>query len=165
MAQENYKFVEGPIELKDVMIGSGGWRNFGGKKTEANKSGERRFTIFLPRDLYEELYEEGWYVKHKPENEGKNSEFIFEVSVRFDVFPPSYMELQTADGAKVQLTEETLGMLDTTDIDYCEVIINPYNWSVNDKKGVKAYLDQIRVKARAPRRSLNGSMHRDEEDY
>lgn len=161
---DNYKYIEDNMELKDVYIGPGGWRNFSGTKTDNNKSGERKFTIFLPEDLYYDLYEEGWNVKHKEEYAGKNCEYILDIFIRFDVYPPSMMKLKSADGSEVILTEETVGMLDSVDIKTANVVINPYNWDVNGKQGVKAYLDQIEVVAKPPRRSLRASLSRNEEE-
>ena len=62
------------------------------------------------------------------------------------------------------LSEENVGILDSVDIDHATVEIRPYNWDVNGKTGVKAYVRELLVYARPPRRALNGSLRNDDEE-
>ena len=146
------------VELKNVTIGRGSYRNFSGTVGMYNKSGDRKFSIFLPQEVADELLELGWYVKTKPgRREGDDPINQFDIAVAFDPYPPT-IELISHDGTKSYLTEETVGILDELDIARADLEIRPYNWNVNGKTGVKAYLKTLKVHARPPRRSLNASM-------
>lgn len=156
----NGKFVEGNWELTDCTIGRGGWRNFD------SKDGEYSFTIFLPKQIYEQLEEEGWYVRHKEQYEGREYEYTIEVGFSFDKFPPD-ITVVANDGTTVMINRENVALLQTADIENASVIIRPYNWK-NEKKGdsgCAAKLDQMTVWLKKPRRSVSASLRSyDEED-
>lgn len=159
------KFVSENFRIEDAYIPGGRWRNFSGVKSEVNKTGERKFNIFLPGELAEIMEDLGWYIKHKePYREGDDPIHLIEVTVSWKLRAPS-IKLISYDGKETNLTEETVGILDTVDIDNATVEINPNNWNVNGKTGCKAYLWEIIVTARPPRRAYNGSLHRDEDDF
>jgi hypothetical protein len=44
------------------------------------------------------------------------------------------------------------------------VEIRPYNWDVNGRQGTKAYVRELLVYARPPRRALNGGFRNEEEE-
>ena len=140
------------------------FRNFSGTKTEFNKAGNRQFSIFLPQETADVLEEAGWYIKHKPaRNEGDDLRNQLDVSVMFGKYPP-IIKLISHDGVESYLNEENVGILDTVDIDNATVEIRPYNWDVNGKTGVKAYVRELQVYARPPRRALNGSLHNEDDE-
>ena len=157
----NGKYVTEKWELTDCTIGRGGWRNFD------SPNGECSFTIFLPKQLYEAMEEEGWYVRHKEQYEGRDYEYTIEVTFSFDKYPPD-ITMVTSDGATVMITKDNVNLLQTADIENASVIIRPYNWK-NEKKGdsgVSAKLDQMTVWLAKPRRSMSASLRSidDEED-
>lgn len=153
--------VEENVVIENAQIR---FRNFSGTKTEFNKAGNRQFSIFLPKDTADALEEAGWYIKHKPpRNEGDDPRNQLDVSVMFGKYPP-IIKLISHDGVESYLNEENVGILDTVDIDHATVEIRPYNWEVNGKTGVKAYVRELLAYARPPRRALNGGFARDDEE-
>lgn len=155
------------VRLEDVTIGRGTYRNFSGIKDRFNAAGAKKFTVFLPEAAAQELEDLGWYVRHKPPyREGEEPQNLLDVAVAFEPYPPTVI-LESFDGTRTYLNDETVGLLDNTDIARADMEIRPYNWEVNGKSGCKAYLKELVVTARAPRRALNASMggRYDEEDY
>ena len=155
--------------LVHAEIGRGTFRNFRGEKTEINKLGRRVFTVFLPEPVAQYMEETGWYVRHKPPyREGDDPQNLFDVEVSYDTkdgkFPVPIVTLVSWDGTETALTEETIGLLDTTDIVDAEVTVRPHNWNVNGRSGCKAYLQELKVYAKAPRRTLDARMNRNEDD-
>ena len=158
MVQENER-------LEHAQIGRGPYRNFRGERTEYNKGGNRIFTVFLPRDVSDYLEDVGWHVKHKPPyREGEDEQNLLDITVAFDPYPPT-VTLISHDGTRTFLNEGNVEILDNVDIADATIEIRPYNWEVNGKSGCKAYLKELVVEAKPPRRSLNARMGREEEDY
>lgn len=156
--------ITGNVTFKDVFIAHGGYRNFSGTVKDTNKSGARKFTIFLPPEVGEMLQEEGWNAKYKestrPEYDGQ---WQMDVFVSYKCYPP-VIKLKSYDGQETLLTEESVGILDSTDIETADLEIRPYNWDVNGKTGTKAMVQELTVTARKPRRVLDASMHQKNDD-
>ena len=158
------KFVQDNFRIDNAYIPGGRWRNFSGIPNDVNKSGERKFTIFLPKELADIMTDIGWYVKSKdPRNEGDDPTYFIEVAVSWKLRAP-LITLVSYDGVKTDLTKDTVGILDSVDIEKATVEINPNNWDVNGKTGCKAYLYELEVHARKPRMAYNGALNRNEED-
>ena len=158
------KYVQESFRIEDAYIPNGTWRNFSGVVTEMNKTGERKFNIFLPEGLASLMEDIGWHVKHKdPRREGDDVLNFIEVTVSWKKNPP-VITLISYDGTRTNLTEANVSILDSTDIETATVELNPYNWDVNGKTGVRAYLKELIVEAKEPRRAYSGSFNRDEDD-
>lgn len=121
------------------------YRNFEGRKDKFNKEGDRNFGVVIPQDMADQLVKEGWLVKCRPGREEGDPPLCFlHVSLRFDVFPPR-IYFVTSRG-KTALDAKTCSMVDVADIENVDIIIRPYNWTVDGEQGTKAYLKSIWIK-------------------
>lgn len=128
--------------LEDVTIA---FRNFAGKEDKYNREGDRNFAILLEPDLAYEMEQEGWNVKYlKEREEGDGQQAYLQVAVGYKLRPPK-IGMVTSRGL-TYLGEDQVEMLDWVDIETADVTLNPYEWSVNDKSGIKAYLLSLFIK-------------------
>lgn len=122
------------------------WRNFAGKEGQYNREGDRNFNVVLEEELARQMIEDGWNVKFKePRNEEEDGLYTIQVSVGFKGRPPRMVMIGGVSGRRTELGEDECEMLDWADIANVDLIIRPYNWEVNGKTGVKAYLKSIFV--------------------
>lgn len=122
------------------------FRNFAGKEGRYNKEGDRNFCLLLHPDDADELLKEGWNVRFlDPRDEGDEPVPYIQIKVGFGgKGRPPKVVLVTKKG-KTQLNEDTVNTLDFAEIEFADIAINPYSWSVNGKSGVKAYLKTMYV--------------------
>ncbi len=121
------------------------FRNFSGKPSKYNKDGNRNFCLVIEdSDRAEKLREAGWNVRTlKPRDEEDEPVYYIQVSVSFKQIPPKIFLVTRK--AKMPMDEETIGELDFAEIRNVDLTVRPYNWEVNDEKGVKAYLKNMYV--------------------
>lgn len=130
------------ITLEDVTIA---FRNFEGKEDVYNRAGDRNFAILLDPELASKMLQDGWNVKHlKPRDDGDEPQAYIQVAVSYKSRPPK-IGMVTSKGMTF-LGEAEVEMLDWVDIEVADVTLNPYEWVVNGKTGVKAYLQTLFVK-------------------
>ena len=135
------KDVKSNITIEDARIG---FRNFTGKEGQFNPQGNRNFCIFLDKDLGEILLKDGWNVKYlQPRDPGDIPQAYLSVGVTYARYPPK-ITLITTHG-KTILDDDTVNILDWAEIENVDLIVRPYNWKVNEKTGVKAYLKTMYV--------------------
>ena len=121
-----------------------GFRNFSGKEGKFNPAGRRNFCVFLDSDLARTLEGDGWNIRWlQPRDDEDEEQAYLQVAVSFDNIPPK-MILVSSNG-KSQLDEESISILDWAEIENVDLIIRPYNWDVNGKSGVKAYVKSMYV--------------------
>lgn len=142
-----YKRVTEEIKLENIRMM---WRNLRGEKKQFNEAGKRNFAIPLEEDLALQLAEIGWNVraKEKANDEGKmETLYHLSVNVKLDGKNPPRIFMITwgPDGEprRTQLDEDTVGLLDFAEFDNVDVIIRPYNYDFNGKKGVTHYLKTL----------------------
>jgi hypothetical protein len=130
-----------PITLEGVRIA---FRNFSGKEGQYNREGDRNFAAILPADIAEDMRRDGWNIKQlRPREEGDDPQDYIQVSVGFKGRPPRIVMI-TSRG-RTTLGEDEVNILDWAEIANVDLILQPYEWTVNGKSGVKAYLKSIFV--------------------
>lgn len=131
----------GTVVLEDVRIV---FRNFSGKEGQYNREGDRNFAVLLEDNLADAMARDGWNVKYlKPREEGDSPQPYIQVAVNFRGRPPRIVII-TSRG-RTQLSEDEVNILDWAEIRKTDLIIRPYEWAVNGKTGIKAYLQSIFV--------------------
>lgn len=121
------------------------FRNFSGRETKFNREGCRNFCVVVDtKEDADRFAAEGWNVKILPaKKEGDEDRYYIKVDISFKVVPPKVYMITSK--AKVPLNEDTIGTLDFAEIRNVDVSLRPYNWEVNGKTGVKAYLKTLYV--------------------
>ena len=123
------------------------FRNFAGKEGQYNREGDRNFAVLLDDAVANAMAEDNWNIKWlKPRNEeeeGETPQAYLPISVNFKGRPPRIVMI-TSRG-RTNLDESQVETLDWVDIINVDLIVRPYEWTVNQKSGVKAYLQSIYV--------------------
>ena len=137
-----YKFNGNMLEIEDARII---FRNFRGEASKFNSKGNRNFAVIIPnQDIADELIDAGWNVKIKPPREDGESPFMYlPVKISFNNRGPSAYIVSGDNNTR--LNEDTIEMLDDVDIRSVNMDLRPYDWEVNGKTGVKAYLKTMYV--------------------
>jgi hypothetical protein len=136
-AQDNTVLMEGVRII---------FRNFAGKEGQYNREGDRNFSVLLDEKVAAAMHEDGWnvkWLKPRSEEEGEEPQAYLPISVNFKGRPPRVV-LITSRG-RTNLDEDTVESLDWADIINVDLIVRPYEWVVNDKSGIKAYLQSLYV--------------------
>jgi hypothetical protein len=137
MPQDNTVLMEGVRII---------FRNFAGKEGMYNREGDRNFSVLLDDTMADRMAEDGWnikWLKPNPEEPDSPPQAYIQVSVSYKGRPPRVV-LITSRG-RTNLDENSVEMLDWADIKNVDLILRPYEWTVNDKSGIKAYLKSIYV--------------------
>lgn len=133
------------LQIDDARIT---YRNFAGAASKFNREGDRNFALVIPdMDIKDEMKDRGWNVKVKPPRSEDDDPFMYlNVKVKVNERGPSvYLETR---GKKVKLDEDTFDMIDDIDIASVDLDIRGYNWDVNGKTGMSAYLQSMLIHQR-----------------
>lgn len=112
--------------------------NFSGIEETFNEEGNRYFNVAIPPEMVEALQADGWNIKFTKGSEEYPEEPYLEVTVGFKYRTPEIVLIQ--DGKRTIITEQMVGLLDSTEYENVDVVIRPYVWSSAMGSGVKAYL-------------------------
>ena len=115
------------------------FRNFEGREERFNAKGRRNFCVLLDEDIANELSNDGWNVKYlSPREEGDAPQAYIQVKVTFGKRPPKVVVIT---GSKKKLFDESdISKLDWMTFEHVDVKIRPYEYDINGKTGVSAYL-------------------------
>lgn len=119
------------------------FRNFEGKEGQYNRKGDRNFAIIIPtEELAQQMLQDGWNVKYlNPREEGDDPTPYLQIAVNFQNKPPKIITITSS--TRTVLNEETVELLDWAEFSNVDLIFNAYEWEVNGKKGIKAYLKSM----------------------
>lgn len=122
------------------------YRNFSGKPSKFNASGERTFDIIIdsPEEAEQLANDTGFNVKiYTPKREGEEPVYHLKVKVGYGA---SNVFLKTSKGMR-RLDEHKISQLDIIDFERCDVIISPRKYvnQFTGQEGVTAYLRQMVV--------------------
>lgn len=116
------------------------FKNFSGEEKKFNAAGQRNFNIAI-RDLEQadKLAAMGWKVRRWLPRDAEEEIGLLEVKVRFSDYPPRIYMVKSA--GKIELTVETVAMLDHMRITQADLVITPYCWTMpSGASGISAYL-------------------------
>ena len=137
-----------PAVLENVRIV---FRNFSGLEGQYNRAGDRNFGVLLDPAQAASLERDGWNVKYlRPREEEDAPQAWLPVTVAYHKDKSSRdprVVLVTSRG-RTPLKEADIDILDWAEIVNVDLIVRPYQWQINDKSGVKAYLKSIFVTIR-----------------
>lgn len=122
------------------------FRNFSGEESKYNRAGKRNFCVIIEDpDLAQKLADDGWNVRLlRPRDEDEQPRHYLQVEVNYDSkFPPKVIMITRH--SRVDLLEGTIGSLDYAELKKVDILVRPYQWEVNGKEGVKAYLKTMYV--------------------
>lgn len=126
------------------------FRNFSGLASQFNAEGNRNFCVIIDDpDMLRRLEDDGWNIRWlRPKDPEDEPKAYLQVKVSFPkkgsrARPPKIIMI-TSRGQTI-LDEETVSLLDTAEIANVDMIIRPYNWEMQGRTGVKAYLNSIYV--------------------
>lgn len=118
------------------------FKNFEGKEDKYNRAGDRNFSVILTTDVAKAMESDGWNVKYlRAREEGEEQTPYISVAVNFKNRPPRIMMITST--SRTLVTEDIVDTLDYADISMIDLIARGYEWDVNGKKGIKAYLQSM----------------------
>jgi hypothetical protein len=120
------------------------FRNFSGKESQYNRTGDRNFSVLLDDDSANRMLADGWNVKFlKSREDGDEDRPYISISVGYKTKPPRVVMISST--GRTVLDEDAVEHLDWVEIEKADLIARAYTWEVNGKTGIKAYLQSLYI--------------------
>lgn len=133
------------VTIMNANILPGRWRNFSGKPDDFHPRGARYFNVIIDEETAIKMNEDGWNIKPHENDQGEVS-YTLQVKINFDSERPPRVKLISRNNKEgTILDSETIGQLDSAYIERADVKISPYEWNINGKSGITAYLSKLNV--------------------
>lgn len=139
-------------KIPNIVVENGkiAFRNFAGAAGKFNPAGNRNFCLFLDLQLAETLIEYGWNIRWlESREEGEERKPYLQVAVRYESDPAKLKFnpkiILVSRKGKTLLDASTVNIVDWAEIENVDLTIRPFDWEVNGKSGVKAYLKNMYV--------------------
>ena len=132
--------------MKPVMIENARllFKNFAGKEATYNAKGIRNFCVVLDNEIAAQMKLDGWNIRYlKSRDEDEDDQAYIQVTVRFDPIPPEITMISSR--GRTVLDEESVSTLDYAEMETVDLTISPYQYTVQGRTGVKAYLKKMFV--------------------
>jgi hypothetical protein len=122
------------------------FKNFTGKDDKFAHEGDRSFSVLIDdEDLANQLKNEGWNIKQlTPRDPDEKPSYYIKVKISYKVRAPKVWLL--TNHKRTLLDESTISTLQYARIENADVVISPWQWDINGKSGIAAYLDTLYVK-------------------
>lgn len=126
------------------------FKNFIGEASKFNRAGDRNFCVEIDPAEAPRLIDDGWNIKalqpRDEDDEDGQPIWYLQCKLKYGGFkdPEVYMISKGKPG-KTLLDESTVGLLQHADIVTADLIIRPYNYDINGKVGVTAYVSKMYV--------------------
>ena len=128
--------------------------NFEGRESRYNRKGARNFQVVIDDlRLAQSLSTEGWNVKYTNPREDDDESFVPTAYIQVMLRYPAKdqrgkgprVTMVTGRGITTILDEESVGILDSLEIESVDVELRPYHWSDDDGAGggVKGYVQTL----------------------
>lgn len=153
MQTSNQNRVTQSLKFEEVPGRDLWWRNMQGAPTTFAPAGKRNFAIALDDGLAQELVDMGWTcIAFKPRDKNDPDSPIlprFKININFNSPTPPKIYIASSDGKRRTLVDEAYldeQNIDRRGIEWCDIAVNPYNWTVRGENGCSAYLSELTIK-------------------